>query len=91
MVAKLVARLDKALENLINSHVDLMIEMNVRVYEPMFTQYMDPLEDAAKEVKAMGEVAVPNCQLDGESLRQDYARMVWSIEDRIEECKAYVQ
>ena len=56
MVAKLVARLDKALENLINSHAYLMMEMKVRMHEHRFTQYMDPLEDAAKEVKAMAEV-----------------------------------
>ena len=65
LIANLVARLDKALENLINSHAYLMMEMEVRVYEPRFTQYTDPLEDAAMEVKAMADVITGAVDEDG--------------------------
>ena len=88
LVANLVASLDKAWDNLINSHVDL-VKMNAQLNEPRLTQYLCPLVDAVEEVKAVAEVVtrtidgdgVPNSQVDSESLKEDYARMVLSTED----------
>ena len=53
LVANLVAGLDIAQDNLIGSHVALVIEMNAQLDEDRFTQYINGWVDATEEVKAI--------------------------------------
>ena len=98
LVANLVASLDIALDTLIDSHVTLVMKMNAQLDEARFTQYITKLEDAADEVKTIAEVitmsvdgdGVPLPQLDSGRLKQDYTRMVLSIETQLAGLKASV-
>ena len=65
LVANLVASLDIAQDNLIKSHVALVIDMNAQLDEDRFTQYINGWVDATEEVKAIAEViteAVEQCK-----------------------------
>ena len=72
LVAKRVASLEKALDDLFSSHVDLLIEINAQLEGDRFTQVMEAEEkkfmqktDAVVDVKAMAEVitgAVEQCK-----------------------------
>ena len=96
LVANLVASLDIALDTLIDSHVALVMKMNAQLSEARFTQYITKLEEAADEVKTVAEVitmsvdgdGVPLPQLNSGRLKQDYARMVLSIETQLAGLKA---
>ena len=51
-VANLVASLDAAHDNLIDSHVALVMKMNSELGEPRHKQYVERIEDAVEDVKA---------------------------------------
>ena len=96
LVANLGAGLDTAFDFLIDSHVALVMKMNAQLSEARFTQYITKLEEAADEVKTVAEVitmsvdgdGVPLPQLNSGRLKQDYARMVLSIETQLAGLKA---
>ena len=101
MVANLLASLDTARLDLINSHVDLEIEMNGQLDEDRFTQFIDPWTDAAYEMRIIAVDILEAKSLEEDydwmawltetrRLKEDYARMVRSIEDQLVECKAAV-
>ena len=54
-VVKMVASLNTARVNLIETHLTLVTKMNAQPDEPRFTQFMTPLMDAVEEVKALAE------------------------------------
>ena len=94
--------MDTARLDLINSHVDLEIEMNAQLDENRFTQFIDPWTDAAYEMRIIAVDILEAKSLEEDydwmawltetrRLKEDYARMVWSIEDQLVECKAAVQ
>ena len=98
LVANLVASLDNALDTLIDTHVALVMKMNAQLDEARFTQYITRLEDVADEVRNMAAVitmsvdgdGVPVPQLDSGKLKQDYTRMVLSIETQLAGLQASV-
>ena len=99
LVANLLASLDVALDTLVDSHVALVMKMGAHLNEARFTQYIARLEDAAEEVKTLAGVVtksvdgdgVPLLKLDSGKLKQDYGRIVLSVETQLVGLKGLVQ
>ena len=100
LVAKRVASLEKALDDLFSSHVDLLIKINAQLEGDRFTQLVEAEEekymqelDAVADVKAMAKVitgAVEQCkdEFTEKELEEKFSEEVYkqSTTDYMEQC-----
>jgi hypothetical protein len=97
-VGYLVASLDVAYDNLVDSHVALVMKMNSELGEPRHNQFIERMEDAVEDVKAAALIIMqttdndggPINQIDVGRLKEDYALTVLRMNTQVTALKAAV-